>query len=161
MIRDFYARNGVTDGLLLGQPATEQSIAEFEQTLGLKVSEEFRSLYRQYDGISATPDENPELYFGFVPIQRLPGFIQDVQRSFRAEHPLESRQFFPFFDWGDRTDFNVLGFMYSDKIGLDPELFLFWRGGDSGKTVFLMPTEVSIESFLLGDESESESGPGD
>jgi len=155
IIRNFYAQNGVTD-IWLGEPATDQSITEFERAMHLKVSEEFRSLYRQCDGTNEVSDKAANAYFGFVSIQRLPSFIEEVRRSFRDEHPVEAGNFFPFFDRSDRGDLNVLGFMYSDALGLDSELYLFWRGGHDGKTVFLLPCEESIEAYLLADDPRSE-----
>lgn len=153
LIQNFYAQNGVMEDIWFGEPATNQSISEFEDCMSLKVSEEFRSLYKQVDGTNETTEDSPESYFGFVPIQRLPSFIEDVRRSFRDTHPVEAKQFFPFFD---RGGLNVLGFMYSEGIGLDSELFLFWLGGEHGETEFLLPCEESIESFLLCDDAQSE-----
>ena len=153
LIRDFYAQNGVTGDIWIGEPATDQSIAEFEEALGLRVSAEFRSLYQQCDGTNEVSEDRPQLHFGFVPIRTLPSFIEDVRRSFRDKHPVEAEQFFPFFDRGGGS---FLGFMYSDEDGLDPELFLFWLGGERCETVFLLPCEESIESFLLCEDTQSE-----
>lgn len=153
LIKHFYAQNGGIEEIWVGEPATNQSISEFETSLGLKVSEEFRSLYTQFDGTNEISDDSHESHFGFVPIQRLPSFIEDVRRSFRDKHPTEAAQFFPFFDRGGGS---FLGFMYSDEDGLDSELFLFWLGGERGETVFLLPCEDSIESFLLCEDTQSE-----
>jgi hypothetical protein len=155
-IKAFYENSGVTEEPWIGPPASEQAISDFETTMGLKVSEEFRSLYRQCDGTNATSELRPGSYFGFIPIHRLPSFIEAVRGSFTDEHPVEAHQFYPFYDSSDGDDPHILGFMFSEEYGLDPELFLFWRGGADGKTVFLLPCEDSVEAFLRGEDTQSE-----
>lgn len=156
LIKNFYAENSVAENLWIGPPATDESISEFEATVGLKVSEEFRSLYRQCDGTNNTSEHHQGSYYGFVPLHRLPLFIEEIRQSFSDEHPIEAQQFYPFYDSSDPGEPHILGFMFSEERGLDPELFLFWRGGVDGKTVFLLPCEDSIEAFLRGEDTQSE-----
>ena len=156
IIKTFYGDNSSSKDLWFGPPATDQSISDFEATMGLKVSEEFRSLYRQCDGTNATSEHREGAYYGFVPIHRLPSFIEAVRGSFEDEHPVEAQQFYPFYDSSGEGDPQFLGFMFSEEFGLDPELYLFWRGGVDGKTVFLLPFEDSIEAFLRSEDNPSE-----
>ena len=136
------------DSLVLGEPASGESIAEFEKTIGFSMPEEFKQLYSEYDGFGTK--RNGEIDWFFLPLSKISNHATEVRDWFQDTHPDIAKRFVPFVDWGNG---DASGYVYSVAGVPEPAIFIFEHEGyefenNQDWRDFLLPVDSSIRTFL-------------
>lgn len=136
------------DSLILGSPATIDSIAEFEKAIGFSMPEEFKSLYSEHDGFGTSRHGEAEWFF--LPLSELPEHAAEVRDWFQETHPEIAKRFVPFVDWGNG---DASGYVFSASGIPEPGIFMFEHESyefeeDQDWREFLVPVDASIRDFL-------------
>ncbi|RYD21491.1 MAG: SMI1/KNR4 family protein [Verrucomicrobiaceae bacterium] len=108
------------ESLRLGEPASEESIAAFEASVGYVLPGEFHDLYQQFDGYGNETQEGVDWFF--VPLEFLPEHVAGVRDWFESTHSALARRFVPFVDWGNG---DASGYLFTESGEQEPGIFMF------------------------------------
>jgi len=129
-------------------PCSVKVLGELKGTWGIDPTDEFKSLYREFNGVGFR--DSGLIKWLFVPAEDLPHFKVRITAWFKDSHPQIAERYFPFFDW-DTSD--SVGFLKSDTGEMLPGLYEFSHevyefDSTQSYTDFIFKTSKSIEDFI-------------
>jgi len=110
------------DTLIIRDGAATDSIDDLQQTLGIEMPEEFRSLYCQCDGFGLDQTDGGQEWWFCHPITQIPEFVTQTGSWFRKTHPDSASRFFPFIDWSNGDG---MGYLLNENNEMLDGLYCF------------------------------------
>ena len=134
--------------LFLGEAVTEEQISKFEDSLGVTLPSDFKSLYTEVNGIGS--EEKGEIMWFFVPLQNLTSFKEEAIDWFHESHPDLANRFLPFISWGN-GDYS--GYLILDDSTISSQIYIFEHESyefeaQQDSAEFMLAESESIKTFL-------------
>ena len=130
--------------------ASAEELDQFERRLGLRLPDEFKSLYGEFNGVGICSRDFQRVFWLFRALGEQEDFMAIQRSAFVATHPKYAPRFFPFVDWanGDSMGYLVdsVGALLSGLYCFDHEEYEYSGSQDIGE--FLCFAFETIEDFL-------------
>ena len=137
--------------LRLGSPAAKDQLDKFEERIGFRLPDDFRSLYATFNGYGEIYNSEPgKIRWILRPLEEVEQLSQDVGKSLSNTHQAQLSQFLAFYDWGNG---DVAGYLRDGESKQLEGLFDFYHERynfdvNQDFNEFVEPAAKTIEEYI-------------